>query len=462
MLNSWQISYNLDETDELRLNEICVNACNLNLTNTYLLNTDKIDSIIEKVIYDTAVFHFKRLNIPFDETSFIEFWFKPYQKDKVLHIDCDEYDRKINKSKDFNTPFLSSILYLNDNYNSPTLITNVDVETYKFKRFTDKQKVAFYFPQKNKHIAFDGGKYYHGKCDFSNDNSQRNIIAINLWNKKPLNVPYFDYSAFSFKYSMDLDMELKQINFNSDLNVLQFESDDKTNTIPVSGDVLSKSLFDQLLYKGYDHTTIEPFNKEITNMESDGIFVFEIKESSKTLIDMQLSKFVQRFTHKTHFTKDMCNWIIHESEKYAENNGGWMKTRHILYPTTDLPIDKITPVFHFVLLSFRNTISGLIANAYNLDSNYTFEIADLFIVKYEAGQQDSLELHTDTSCISVNLLLNDPAEFVGGGTQFEDGLTAFLSQGDMMIHSSGQKHSGLQITSGKRYVLVFFINIYNS
>ena len=61
----------------------------------------------------------------------------------------------------------SSIIYLNDNYNSPTLLTNVDIETYKFKEFTEKQKIAFYFPQKNKTISFEGGKYYHGKCDFT-------------------------------------------------------------------------------------------------------------------------------------------------------------------------------------------------------------------------------------------------------------------------------------------------------
>ena len=73
--------------------------------------------------------------------------------------------------------------------------------------------------------------------------------------------------------------------------------------------------------------------------------------------------------------------------------------------------------------------------------------------------QKLLEMHTDTGCITVNILLSDPSDFTGGGTYFEDDITIKLNQGDMLIHSSNSKHAGLEITQGKRYVLVFFINL---
>ena len=97
-----------------------------------------------------------------------------------------------------------------------------------------------------------------------------------------------------------------------------------------------------------------------------------------------------------------------------------------------------------------------------LDSNdIIFDIIDLFIIKYESNKQNSLDFHTDESLITVNILLNDISEFEGGGTKFFDNITYNLNVGDMIIHSSKQQHSGLKITKGKRYVLVFFINLYD-
>ena len=62
----------------------------------------------------------------------------------------------------------------------------------------------------------------------------------------------------------------------------------------------------------------------------------------------------------------------------------------------------------------------------------------------------------------LNILLNDTNEFIGGGTYFEDDITTNLNQGDAIIHSSKTKHAGVEITEGKRYVLVFFIYIYKN
>jgi predicted 2-oxoglutarate/Fe(II)-dependent dioxygenase YbiX len=87
-------------------------------------------------------------------------------------------------------------------------------------------------------------------------------------------------------------------------------------------------------------------------------------------------------------------------------------------------------------------------------------VKDLFVVKYKENAQNYLDMHQDGSFLSFNILLSDPIEFEGGGTYFDDGLTAHLEQGDILIHSSRVKHSGLPIVKGTRYLLVGFLDIF--
>ena len=88
-----------------------------------------------------------------------------------------------------------------------------------------------------------------------------------------------------------------------------------------------------------------------------------------------------------------------------------------------------------------------------------FNINDLFIVKYDEATQNKLDLHQDGSFLSINILLSDTKDFEGGGTYFNDGLTSFLEQGDLLVHSGKVEHSGLTVTKGTRYIMVAFINI---
>lgn len=48
-------------------------------------------------------------------------------------------------------------------------------------------------------------------------------------------------------------------------------------------------------------------------------------------------------------------------------------------------------------------------------------VHDAFLVKYSAaGGQRSLPVHSDQSHLSLVIALNDPSEFEGGGTVFEE------------------------------------------
>jgi len=184
--------WTMQDTNDVEYNELIKTYISENkwLSKTHLLDLSKTKyTLIEKYVYDIAMFHFKRLDIEVSDKHFVEFWCKDKFSTYDLHVDCDELLKRRNV---YEYPMLSCVTYLNDNPDCPTIITNVDLNCYKYKEFENQTELLLSFPVKNKQITFDG-KYYHG-CTVINDESvvkDRYIIAINLWNKKPMNVDYF-------------------------------------------------------------------------------------------------------------------------------------------------------------------------------------------------------------------------------------------------------------------------------
>ena len=92
-----------------------------------------------------------------------------------------------------------------------------------------------------------------------------------------------------------------------------------------------------------------------------------------------------------------------------------------------------------------------------------FRFRDLFFVKYEAveGGQRSVGLHRDGSSLSFNVLLNDAGDFRGGGTYFDHPVnrTFKIGKGEVLVHSGKRSHAGVEITAGRRYLLVGFIDV---
>ena len=152
---------------------------------TMLLDLTKSSySLVEKCVYDIVAFHFARLNISDMETHFVEFWCKSKFDTHTLHLDCDE--KLKTTTGEYEYPLLSCVTYLNDAPNSPTIITQVDLECYKYKEFEEQTEIVLSLPIRNKQITFDG-HYYHGSTTLSevnavaNRSDDRYIIAINLW-----------------------------------------------------------------------------------------------------------------------------------------------------------------------------------------------------------------------------------------------------------------------------------------
>lgn len=464
--------------------EILVNSIQNNFKKQlYVLDINKTSfDIVEKYVYDIAKSHFDRLGIDIS-TKYVEFWYKSHvniSKDLIsginnFHIDCDEVERKCNNI--FFKPLLSCVSYFNT-CDFPTLITQVNNDEYKFKKFENKNEIQLIFPEERKQITFVGTNF-HGVLNISNLDAnteiKRLMFAINLWDRIPTDIClYKNQNKNENIYQKEpkifgvinnenqfatINNKKKQFDFNFYETMLY----DKYNFV-LNADII-KAIRE---YTGSEKNFIIADiieNKESQNVDSKtAIFdklnsqIQKINNITEDTLDIFYNRFIQRFIYNNVFSKSVCEWLIYESEEYAKKNNGWTTHRHAKYPTTDIPLENITNIFNFCLYSF-NDFFKKIQNSYCLPDYVNFNIIDLFIVKYDYEMQNSLELHHDGSFLSLNILLNDPSEFEGGGTYFNDGITVFSKQGDLIVHSGKVKHSGLPISKGKRYVLVAFVNI---
>ena len=438
-------------------------------------------TLLEKFIYDTASFHLNRLNIDsahFDD-YYIEFWCKSKydDDDNNIYIDCDQ---ELKKTNNYYFPLLSCVTYFTNNTNTPTFISNIDLDTYKYKNFEKQQSIMLSLPKINKQITFDG-HFYHGNVALTehDDTKELYTIYINLWNKKPKNIEYYIP-----KYDTTLS--------NKEDIITSFEVDNGTCSIKVSEDIINYKFINSLMYDKFVDTCyrFDDFIRNYLGDANNSTFVFEVDKSIKRnahinklkntygdiIVDYEAivneknefkyNRFLQRFLFNNIYSSDVCKYIINECELYANKNGGWSSQRHDNYPTTDLPVKDIPSIFGIIAESLNNTIINKIVSSYNLNNfdsscnNVIVDIADLFVVKYTHNAQNSLEMHKDSSFFSFSILLNNNSDFEGGGTYFDDGLTVKLNQGDMVIHNSNVKHSGLPITKGVRYILVGFIDLH--
>ena len=274
-----------------------ISRLNVKYHTRYLLNVDKENyDILEKFVFDTAVFHlnhraetpagshsshsmtdtdlndapegrneiFSGLNI---NDYFIEFWMKNTPLLNNLHIDCDEDEKEMNENIVYTTK--SIITYLNDHL-YPTLFTNIDAEQYKYKSFEKENNIKLVFPKQNTQVSFDGSKY-HGEIKLNeisdaDDEKERLVLAINIWKHKPPNIDFYESS---------LDVSSETYNKTTSL----------INIVDKSDEELSESCLDEI-NKMYNKTNglidiIDNNNKHIIHAD---------KQLSEPLFDKLLFK----------------------------------------------------------------------------------------------------------------------------------------------------------------------------
>jgi hypothetical protein len=184
---------------------------------------------------------------------------------------------------------------------------------------------------------------------------------------------------------------------------------------------------------------IKLFGKPNKIMDEEIIKINRIAEEQNKINIFLQTRLVQRFVYDGIYSKNVCDWIIIESKEYASKNNGWNMDSYI-------SIDKISSIFNFCLFSF-NDIFNKIVKSYCLTDSVKFSILDIFIAK------NCADLNNDKSIINIIIPLND-FEYDSEGICFDDGITTFLKQGDLIVYSS----KNTKVSNNKKgYMLIAFV-----
>lgn len=222
--------------------------------------------------------------------------------------------------------------------------------------------------------------------------------------------------------------------------------------------------YDKLFYKNIEGIEMsKEYCEKVEQLNSD-IFkpMIKITDDGKNHNTNYLNeKYKKVYTlDEAVLTKKECSWIIYESEIYAKKNG-WTTKRHISYPTVDNPVMNIGPISLFIKNIVYTKIMPFYEKYYNIDSRF-LGVSDLFIVKYSVDKgMNELDYHEDGSVFSFIITLND--DFTGGGTRFiniNEDITSDV--GKCVIFCGKNTHGGIKITSGTRYIIAGFLDIFSS
>ena len=138
----------------------------------------------------------------------------------------------------------------------------------------------------------------------------------------------------------------------------------------------------------------------------------------------------------------------------------WTTDRHSLYPTTDCEVHTVPWLQTEMARLLQQRLLPAIASLFCVEQADLY-LRDQFLVKYSsaAGCQAALESHYDESCFSYVVQLNDPACFVGGGTLFDHATDAVsVPQGSALLFCGYNKHTGVRVAQGERYILTGFVD----
>lgn len=512
----WKIQNNLDYfIENIKLNY------EFYLNKEFLLDLDKFENlednvnfdIIEKVVYNIYEFHYDKFKEL--EKSYITFSLKTHNHNNNAKIDNDneinlkiKYDdyKKKTESK-YEYPILHSTTYLTDSIH-PLFITNIDNNQYKFKEFKDETSIVFCFPKKGQHIVFDPSKYH---CyleipdkklqEYGNDSL---YLEVSLWERKncPQDIPLYisinsnNSNNYQLDYQVDLKLDFEDILHNNVKTIIDFFQDysedrkkkDYDKILDKKESFLLNPTFFEGIFYSKSMTLLKPFLEKMNEPKYDNendkkakdIFMFE--KEKKTLdnnfknkpIDiitdmnnilntkndiLMYNRFLQRHIFKKNFTLDICSWLIKECETYAKTNGGWINDD---YDYTYLHSEKIQSIFGFILNSTETIIPKIIQSYCINHIKPILNILKIIIIKEDVNNKLEYKenLLKDEGFFKFCIPLNQQGiDFEGGGIYFEDGITSYLEQGDILIYSGKIKHTNIPITKGIKYTLVGFIDL---
>lgn len=272
------------------LNEYCVYFNTILIKSHFLLDMNKEHlSLLEKIVYDIAAFHFEKLNIKNFENKFVNFWFRCIPdcclEHQNIHIDKSTGDKNC---KEVFLPLITTLTYLCD-HDNPTIITDIEEIMNTEKKYVNQNtKLTFSFPKPLKHLSCDFGKYYHGECHTStnlkgncfakhtNDIKKRNVLALALWDKDPGQRDFYNNNCLNLMY-INKNIPINKFQkFNKSPKILKIleKNEDKINII-LNGDniILNDKFYDNIINKNID-SEIYKFSTFFKKYKDYDTFVF--------------------------------------------------------------------------------------------------------------------------------------------------------------------------------------------
>ena len=386
---------------------------------------------LEQFVYNIAISHKD------NELEFVEYFFKN-MNDMSFKPFCIENMQTTSPSSIVNsckagvlnekiynqieTKCLFTTLTFFENDNNPLFITNITNDDYKYKDFDNYSEFYIIYPKEGKHIVINPDNYF-GFIESSNNF----VLIINIYGK-----------------IKGIDNKI-----NNDFLIKNFNITEINPTFNID-----HIFFENLLYKGIIDKNISNlfpsnsdndifYNKKDIKNEKQILKILDndIKQMSNNTIIY--NRFIQRIKYSDFFSKEICQWLINESENYCNTNG-WI----IINNESFILIDKITSIFQFVISYMQNIITK-IKKLYSLDSKCNMNIMNICIVKYDTNNN---EMHNDKHIIKFIISLSENSEIY-----FEDGITCQLQQGDLYIHCGLTKN--YTIIKESTYLLIGFIDI---
>ena len=483
-INLW--NYSLHEKHILELQNTIRTRINNNVdgdTPTYTIDTTKDHfSLIEKCVYDIAMFQFKQLNIHFDPTKhYIDFWFRYKTPLNVFHIDCDENERAENNV--YHIPLLSNVLYLNNEL-FPTIITNIDSDKFLYKKFDNEDSMYLSFPRIGKILSFNSHLCHAITNIFpeyeNSINHNRYNIMVNIWDRQTCEPFYYADPLEPCLYNKKdilLKME-KNTHSVNDIMIDNFFNHDTIENVVYNGEnhllfpignvikekfinnIDNNSLFKIKKYN-IDCIIDIPLNNNTNNTKSiDKSLTNSIDDSLvSTPVNLQGYKgaianinsytpncFFQRFLIKQFISNSECLLLLDEIKK--------CETLEEQYMNYNKDIDKLSKPT--IVLSYMNKIMDTIVDKYNLvDIGYnaapSINIVELFILKTNCILRNNI---LDGGLFVFNILLNDTNNII----TFEDNIQYTQNSGDLIIYSGDIMKYSEKFTNHK-YALMGKIQI---
>jgi hypothetical protein len=324
----------------------------------------------------------------------------------------------------------------------PFVITEIDIDNYKYKEFKKQDTLHMIFPKKNTHVVFNGSVCNgfiipnpNSKDADINDKNSINAILINVWdseteNNKPIKIENTTTTHF--------------IPLN--------------NQIIWTNDFLTYNMYNNLLYmKKYTHEDMNPilelYNKYLQqnwyiitkseiNLKNGEIFT-NINSKNNNQSNFK-NRFLQRFTIKKLLSSNTCEWLINTAIK---NDTLWEIN------DTNLSSSHYQSYIHIMenkeMNSFTRTMLETVCDeinkSYNINiennTNNKIEITDVLLVKYDKynTKNNGLKMYSNTDDhVTAEIMLSSLEQLNNkeGQLMFDDGLSVIINQGDMLIYSN--------------------------